>query len=343
MIAGGADTPLEALKAVRALSAATIVMKRGPMGCVVFPGAIPDDIEQGLKGPGFPVEVYNVLGAGDAFMAGFLRGWLRDEPIETCCAFANAGGAFAVSRLLCSAEYLTWPELQRFLKVGSPYRALRHDATFNHIHWATTRRAQPDSLMALAIDHRAQLEAIADEAGAPHDRLPRLKLLAVEAAARVADGRPGFGMLRTEIDGETVPAPALECSPASGRSSATATSPASARRCTARATFCRPFAPTTSRRWRIAAVAFAKASDAARMMACTTSIGPGATNMVTAAASRTSTGCRCCCCPATSSPAAVPIRCCSRSRISPTARSAPTTAFRPGVALFRPHHRPEQI
>ena len=116
MIAGGADDPLGALKAVRALSKATIVMKRGPMGCVVFPGAIPDSIEDGLKGPGFPVEVYNVLGAGDAFMSGFLRGWLRDEPIETCCAFANAGGAFAVSRLLCSAEYLTFPELQHFLE-----------------------------------------------------------------------------------------------------------------------------------------------------------------------------------------------------------------------------------
>src|ERR1700758_2536370 len=33
-----------------------------------------------------------------------------------------------------------------------------------------------------------------------------------------------------------------------------------------------------------AAVAFAKASNRRRMMACTTSIGPGATNMVTAAA-----------------------------------------------------------
>src|SRR5262245_21668969 len=32
MIAGGADTPLEALKAIRALSKATIVLKRGPMG-----------------------------------------------------------------------------------------------------------------------------------------------------------------------------------------------------------------------------------------------------------------------------------------------------------------------
>ena len=43
-------------------------------------------------------------------------------------------------------------------------------------------------------------------------------------------------------------------------------------------------------------------------------------------ASPTSTGCRCCCCPATSSPAAGPTRCCSRSRISPTARSRRTTA-----------------
>src|SRR6185437_4986521 len=110
MIAGGIDDPLQALRAIRQLSAATIVMKRGPMGCVVFPGPIPASIEDGVKGPGFPVEVYNVLGAGDAFMSGFLRGWLRDEPLETCCAFANADGAFAVSRLLCSAEYPTYPE-----------------------------------------------------------------------------------------------------------------------------------------------------------------------------------------------------------------------------------------
>ena len=41
MIAGGADGPLEALRAVRGASQATLVLKRGPMGCVVFPGAIP--------------------------------------------------------------------------------------------------------------------------------------------------------------------------------------------------------------------------------------------------------------------------------------------------------------
>ena len=53
--------------------------------------------------------------------------------------------------------------------------------------------------MALAIDHRAQLEKIADDAGAPRERISAFKLLAVEAAAQVAAGRPGFGML---LDGK---------------------------------------------------------------------------------------------------------------------------------------------
>lgn len=193
--AGGSEDTLAAIRNIRALSRATIVCKRGPMGCVVFPGAIPESIEDGIKGPGFPVEVYNVLGAGDAFMSGFLRGWLRDEPVETCCKWANACGAFAVSRLLCSPESPTFAELQFFLQHGSPHRALRHDVAINHVHWATTRRPQAETLMALAIDHRAQVEAMADEAGVPRERIPAFKRLAVDAAARVAKGAPGFGML----------------------------------------------------------------------------------------------------------------------------------------------------
>ena len=195
MIAGGGDNPLAALSAIRAVSAGLIVMKRGPMGCVVYPGAIPDRIEDGVKGPGFPVEVYNVLGAGDAFMAGFLRGWLRGEALERCCAFANAGGAFAVSRLLCSPEYATWAEMSEFLQHGSSERALRKDVNLKNIHWSTTRENAGDSIMALAIDHRAQLEKIAADAGGERAKISDFKRLAVEAAARVADGKPGFGML----------------------------------------------------------------------------------------------------------------------------------------------------
>ncbi|HKQ95989.1 MAG TPA: 5-dehydro-2-deoxygluconokinase, partial [Aestuariivirgaceae bacterium] len=194
-IAGGEEGTLAALRALRAASAATLVLKRGPMGCAVFPGDIPASVDDGIRGPGFPVEVYNVLGAGDAFMAGFLRGWLAGEPLATCCTWANACGAFAVSRLLCSPEYPTMAELEHFLARGSQERALRFDRELNHVHWATTRRPAPDILMALAIDHRSQLEAMADKAGAPRQRLSAFKSLAVDAAARVANGRPGFGML----------------------------------------------------------------------------------------------------------------------------------------------------
>jgi 5-dehydro-2-deoxygluconokinase len=200
-IAAGEEDTLAALRRVRALSDATIVLKRGPMGCVVFPAEIPVRIEGGIVGQGFPIEVFNVLGAGDAFMAGFLRGWLRGEPHTTSATWANACGAFAVSRLLCSPEYPTWTELQHFLARGSAERALRRDAALNHIHWATTRRPQPETLFALAIDHRAQLEAMADAAGAPRERIAAFKRLAVAAAARVADGRPGYGVLLDETHG----------------------------------------------------------------------------------------------------------------------------------------------
>jgi 5-dehydro-2-deoxygluconokinase len=200
-IAGGSESTLEALGRIRALSQATVVLKRGPMGCVVFPSAIPGRIEDGIVGIGFPIEVYNVLGAGDAFMSGFLRGWLKAERLETCATWANACGAFAVSRLLCSPEIPTFEELQYFLTHGSPYRALRKDETINHIHWATTRREADERLFAFAIDHRRQLEAMADQAGAPRERIAAFKRLAVAATARVAGGRPGFGMLLDDTYG----------------------------------------------------------------------------------------------------------------------------------------------
>ncbi len=192
MIASGADSVPAALRAIRAVTAATIVLKRGAMGCIVYDREIPEDLEQGVVGRGFPIEIYNVLGAGDAFMSGFLRGWLRDEPASTCATWANACGAFAVSRLLCAPEYPSWTELRAFLEHGSPHRALRLDETLNHLHWATTRRRQYPKVMALAVDHRSQLEAIAGE---QHERIPAFKVLAVRAAAEVAGGRPGFGML----------------------------------------------------------------------------------------------------------------------------------------------------
>ena len=200
-IAGGAEDTLAALRKIRSLSKATIVLKRGPMGCVVYPDAIPARLEDGIVGKGFPIEVYNVLGAGDSFMSGFLRGWLRGEDHATSATWANACGAFAVSRLLCSPEIPTWDELQYFLKHGSPHHALRKDEAINHVHWATTRRPQAKSLLALAIDHRKQLEQVADTLNVPRERIADFKRLAVKATAQVSKGEEGFGMLLDDTYG----------------------------------------------------------------------------------------------------------------------------------------------
>ncbi len=200
-IAAGSEDTLTALKTIRSLSSAVIVLKRGPMGCVVYPSGIPETLEGGVIGSGFPIEVYNVLGAGDSFMSGFLRGWLKGEPIATCATWANACGAFAVSRLLCSPEIPTWDELQFFLRNGSPHKALRMDEAINHVHWATTRREQPPKLLALAIDHRMQLEAMADQAGAPRERISAFKRLAIQSIAKVSGGKPGFGTLLDDTYG----------------------------------------------------------------------------------------------------------------------------------------------
>jgi 5-dehydro-2-deoxygluconokinase len=195
LIASGDSDLLAALKTIRANSKATIVLKRGPMGCIVYDGPISDNLEDGIVGKGFPIEVYNVLGAGDAFLSGFLRGWLKGEPHATSATWANACGAFAVSRLLCAPEIPTWTELQFFLENGSKEKALRKDEAINHVHWATTRRREIPQLMALAIDHRSQLEDLADGNAELLARIPAFKVLAVKAAERIANGRPGFGML----------------------------------------------------------------------------------------------------------------------------------------------------
>jgi len=194
-ILGGVADTLAALKVVRERTAALLVLKRGPMGCVAFEGDIPASLDDGVVGPGFEVEAFNVLGAGDAFMAGFLRGWLRDEPLTRACELANAAGAIVVSRHGCAPAMPTWPEMQAFLAAeGRPFR-LREDRDLEHVHWATTRVRRYDALSVLAIDHRAQFEDLAREAGADPARVGAFKRLALDAVGLVAGGDPRFGIL----------------------------------------------------------------------------------------------------------------------------------------------------
>ncbi len=194
-ILGGTTDTVAALRAIRQGSDALLVCKRGADGCVAFPGAIPDSLDAGVSARGFKVEVFNVLGAGDAFMAGFLRGWLRGEPVETCCEWGNACGAIVVSRHGCAPAMPTWIELQAFLgERKRPFR-LREDVELEHIHWASTRERVYDELNVLAMDHRSQFEDLIAETGGDPARIPHFKTLALRAVEAVAGGDNRFGVL----------------------------------------------------------------------------------------------------------------------------------------------------
>jgi 5-dehydro-2-deoxygluconokinase len=194
-IAGGATDTIEALRAVRAITPATLVCKRGPMGASAFEGAIPDDLDDGIHGQGFPIEVFNVLGAGDGFMSGLMKGWLDDEDWETALTYANACGAFAVSRHGCTPAYPSWEELQYFLARGVVNPALRQDEALEQIHWSTNRRRTWGDLRIFAFDHRVQLEEMASAAGARKDRIGAFKALCLRAVEQVAEDKDGYGVL----------------------------------------------------------------------------------------------------------------------------------------------------
>ncbi|CAN0053967.1 unnamed protein product, partial [Chrysoparadoxa australica] len=191
-IAGGTTDTIQALRHVRKVSAATLVCKRGPMGAVAFTGDVPDTLDEGQSGPGFPIEVFNVLGAGDGFMSGLLKGWLTDQDWPTALTYANACGAFAVSRHGCAPAYPSWAELEFFLKRGVKQPALRKDAELEQIHWATNRKGDWPVMRVFAFDHRSQLE---DLEGATPDKIGAFKTLCLEACAQVADGHDGYGLL----------------------------------------------------------------------------------------------------------------------------------------------------
>lgn len=200
-IAGGSTDSLAALRAVRDVSNAALVCKRGAKGASAFTGQIPDSLDDGQTGEGFPIEVFNVLGAGDGFFSGLLKGWMDKDELDTvdwsyALKYANACGAFAVSRHGCTPAYPTVAELDFFFERGMVQADLRNDAALEQIHWATTRHTRTagdwSTLRVFAFDHRSQFEEME---GYTLAKGGDFKQLCLHAALNVQDGGEGYGIL----------------------------------------------------------------------------------------------------------------------------------------------------
>ncbi|RPE67125.1 5-dehydro-2-deoxygluconokinase [Pacificibacter maritimus] len=200
-IAGGSTDTLEALRMVRSKSPATLVCKRGAEGASAFEGDIPASLDDGQTGPGFPIEVFNVLGAGDGFFSGLLKGWMEADSLDdvswpTALKYANACGAFAVSRHGCTPAYPSVEELEFFLERGVVQKDLRNDPALEQIHWSTTRHTRNagdwSSVKTFAFDHRLQLEEMN---GYTLEKAGAFKELCLKAALDVQGGDSGYGIL----------------------------------------------------------------------------------------------------------------------------------------------------
>ncbi len=87
-----------------------LIVKRGAKGCSVFhkDGRVED-----VKG--YPVEVINVLGAGDAFASGFIFGYLNGWDVYKSCRLGNACGAWVVQKPGCANDMPYYDELMEFV------------------------------------------------------------------------------------------------------------------------------------------------------------------------------------------------------------------------------------
>ncbi|MFM1979594.1 MAG: 5-dehydro-2-deoxygluconokinase, partial [Pseudomonadota bacterium] len=208
-IAGGvANDIVASLRAVRAVSSATLVVKRGALGCCVIEGAIPNDIDDATTYQGELVEVLNVLGAGDAFLSGLMASLLQGKDWAESTQVANACGAIVVSRHACSAAMPTPAELAHWFS-GTRNPKVDADQQLAHLHRVTAARPQWSELCVMAFDHRSQFFDLAREAGADESRIPALKSLLVKAAEQVEISHHLKGQTGVLIDGGSYGADAL--------------------------------------------------------------------------------------------------------------------------------------
>jgi 5-dehydro-2-deoxygluconokinase len=99
----------EEVEAARIGDVAALVLKRGEHGASVLAGAGTTDV------PGFPVEVVNGLGAGDAFAAALGHALLQGLSLVEAVRRATVAGAIVASRLACSEAMPTLAELDAAL------------------------------------------------------------------------------------------------------------------------------------------------------------------------------------------------------------------------------------
>lgn len=100
-----------AIQKILALGPSTLIVKRGANGATIFQKGQP-----ALDVPGFPVEIYNILGAGDSFASGLIYGYLKGWDWYKAARMGNACGAIVVTRHGCANFMAYEDEALKFIE-----------------------------------------------------------------------------------------------------------------------------------------------------------------------------------------------------------------------------------
>lgn len=115
--AAGTESLAAAIARLLACGVRALVLKRGGRGSTICrPGAA------AIDAPPFPVDVLNVLGAGDGFASGFIYGHLRGWTLEDAARMGNATGAIVVTRHGCANFMPTMDDVESFLFAQGGWR-----------------------------------------------------------------------------------------------------------------------------------------------------------------------------------------------------------------------------
>lgn len=111
MLAGGLESPVDIASFLIDAGAASVGLKLGDRGCYFR-----SRDGHAFSVPVLPVQAIDALGAGDAFVAGFLAGIVRGWDVERCAQFATAVGASCVTALGATTGVKGFEETLAFLE-----------------------------------------------------------------------------------------------------------------------------------------------------------------------------------------------------------------------------------
>ncbi len=104
----------EAIAKMLTMGPRALLQKRGEQGVRVHLVDEKGTVEQ-IDAPGYPVKIENILGAGDAFDAGFLYGHVKGMGWYRSARLGNACGAIVVTKHGCANFMPTYDEVMDFV------------------------------------------------------------------------------------------------------------------------------------------------------------------------------------------------------------------------------------